>query len=211
MLLDRVEIIHGANQDYYAVAGRTVGYVRQVLGDVFSIPPDSESLIDGSTVQDDQLLRAGDCLEFIKASGRKSVGHRVWTDKGLCKFFKLTPEDPDDWQARGCKPLRAKDGSRRWTEDAIDEFNGLQKACGWFPVIDGKTISFLSPRQLQLFKIAWRHPGTSLEDAIDEVYGHDADDKDNAIKQLAKLVNAKLVKHGVNRVVSLAGSKVTLE
>ena len=210
-LFNRVEIIHGPHQDHFPVAGRSVGYVRQAVGDYFNIPKDAEALIDGRPVPDGEVLQPGDDLFFSKASGRKGVGRFCWDDKQMCKFFKVTLEDLDDWEAQGCKVLRANDGSRRWTEDAIDEFMGLQKACGSFPVIDEITVSFLTPLQLRLFKVAWGHPGTPLEDAIEKVYGHNAGNKDNAMKQLAKLVNCKLLENGINRVVSLGGSKVALE
>jgi hypothetical protein len=69
--IGKVEIIHGAYQDSYEVAGKTVGYIRENLGDVYSIPPDAECLIDGNVVSDEFVLKANSTVEFIKASGTK--------------------------------------------------------------------------------------------------------------------------------------------
>jgi hypothetical protein len=69
--LGKVEIIHGAHQDKYDVAGKTVGYVRQALGDVFNIPRDAECLIDGRVVDETTIIRENSVVEFIKASGTK--------------------------------------------------------------------------------------------------------------------------------------------
>ena len=75
--LGKVEIIHGPHQDRYDVAGKTVGYVRQALGDVFNIPRDAECLIDGRPVQDTHIVTENSTVEFIKASGTKGTANHL--------------------------------------------------------------------------------------------------------------------------------------
>jgi hypothetical protein len=52
---------------------------------------------------------------------------KVWSDEELCKFFKITLADLDFWESQGCKVNRLNDGSRQWTEEAIDDYNGLKR------------------------------------------------------------------------------------
>lgn len=67
----KVRVVHGANQDYFDIEGKTVGTVRKNLRDVFNIPGDAEALISGKNVQDDFILEGGQSLEFVKEAGVK--------------------------------------------------------------------------------------------------------------------------------------------
>lgn len=118
--------VHGLGE-IEVVAGLTVGLVRDAYGHVLNVPPDAEALVNGRPVQQHHVVQDEDTLEFIKASGRKGAGPWAKTDDELCEFLKGTPEDLDFLENQGCKPLRLKDGTRRWTADAIDEFNGIKK------------------------------------------------------------------------------------
>lgn len=68
----KVHVIHGANEGYFDnLEGKTVGYVRKSLREVYSIPGDAESLIDGKAVNDDFVLAGGQTVEFLKEAGVK--------------------------------------------------------------------------------------------------------------------------------------------
>jgi len=68
---EKVRVVHGANEGYYPLVGKTVGDVRKGLKDTFNLPGDALAEIDGKTVGDDFILGAGQNLEFSKASGTK--------------------------------------------------------------------------------------------------------------------------------------------
>jgi hypothetical protein len=67
----KVRVVHGANQEYFDLAGKTVGSVRKNLREIFNIPSDAEALISGNAVPDDFILEGGQSLEFLKESGVK--------------------------------------------------------------------------------------------------------------------------------------------
>ena len=70
--LDKVRVIHGANERYFDhLSGKTVGSVRKSLRDAFNIPGDASALIDGKQVSDDFILQSGHNLEFVKQAGVK--------------------------------------------------------------------------------------------------------------------------------------------
>ena len=69
--MKKVRVVHGANQDYFDLEGRTVGSVRKNLREVFNIPGDAEALISGKSVGDDFILEGGQNLEFVKEAGTK--------------------------------------------------------------------------------------------------------------------------------------------
>lgn len=68
---EKVRVIHGANQDYFDIQGKTVGSVKKSLKEVFNIPSEAQAIVAGSTVDNDFVLKAGDSLEFIKEAGVK--------------------------------------------------------------------------------------------------------------------------------------------
>lgn len=72
--LDKVRVIHGANERYFDhLTGKTVGSVRKSLRDAFNIPGDASALINGKEVGDDFILASGNSLEFVKMAGEKGV------------------------------------------------------------------------------------------------------------------------------------------
>jgi hypothetical protein len=72
--LDKVRVIHGANERYFDhLSGKSVGTVRKSLRDAFNIPGDASALIDGKEVGDDFILQSGQNLEFCKFSGVKGL------------------------------------------------------------------------------------------------------------------------------------------
>jgi hypothetical protein len=68
---EKVRVVHGANEGYYDLAGKTVGSVRKSLREVFNIPGDADALIGNKSVGDDFILEDGMAVEFIKEAGVK--------------------------------------------------------------------------------------------------------------------------------------------
>ena len=66
-----VAITWGANVDDHDVAGMTINEVRQELRQVFNIAPEADVNVNGVEATGDTVLRAGDALEFVRASGEK--------------------------------------------------------------------------------------------------------------------------------------------
>lgn len=117
-----IQVTHGVSSNSFDVASRSVAYVRENLETLYSIPEDAVALlVGGGQVGEDRILKDGDELDFVVEDGRKGVG-KVWTDAEMCKLFQVKPEDLDRWESEGCRVMRACDGTRRWTETAIDEF-----------------------------------------------------------------------------------------
>lgn len=72
--LDKVRIVHGANEKYFDhLSGKTVGSVRKALRDAFNIPGDASAMIDGKEVSDEFILQSGHNLEFSKQAGVKGL------------------------------------------------------------------------------------------------------------------------------------------
>lgn len=69
--MSKVRVMHGANEQYYDLASKTVGSVRKSLRDVLNIPGDAEAILDGKAVGDDIILEGGQSLEFVKSAGVK--------------------------------------------------------------------------------------------------------------------------------------------
>lgn len=70
---NKVRVLHGANQDYFDLNGKTVGEVRKSLRTAFNIPGDAKALIQGKEVGDDFILEGGMGLEFVKEAGVKGL------------------------------------------------------------------------------------------------------------------------------------------
>jgi len=71
--MNKVRVVHGANQEYYDLEGKSVGQVRKSLRDAFNIPGDASALISGKEVGDDFVLEGGMNLEFVKEAGVKGL------------------------------------------------------------------------------------------------------------------------------------------
>ncbi len=68
---DKVRVVHGVNEGYYELEGKTVGQVRKSLREVHNIPGDADAMIGQQAVEDDFVLEGGMSLEFIKDGGVK--------------------------------------------------------------------------------------------------------------------------------------------
>jgi hypothetical protein len=71
---DKVRVVHGSNEQYFDnLAGKNVGSIRKSLREVFNIPGDATSTVDGKEVGDDFILNDNMTLEFYKESGCKGA------------------------------------------------------------------------------------------------------------------------------------------
>jgi len=61
----------GAASGNFAVIGKTVGTVKDLLSEALNIDPAAEAVVIGTEVGEDYVLKAEDRLEFIKRAGRK--------------------------------------------------------------------------------------------------------------------------------------------
>jgi len=61
----------GANQGEFDVVGKSVGAVSEFLREVLNIDRMSSGVVNGKTVDDGYILKAGDHLEYLKPAGRK--------------------------------------------------------------------------------------------------------------------------------------------
>lgn len=67
-----VEVISGVNEmTLEGIAGKKVSEVRSELGSTLGIDSTYEAKVNGSSVQASYVLKDGDELEFVKASGSK--------------------------------------------------------------------------------------------------------------------------------------------
>lgn len=69
-----VKVLSGANeQEISAASGEefTVGKIREELGAVLNIDPNSIAVIGDREVTDDEIVPDGTTLQFIKRSGSK--------------------------------------------------------------------------------------------------------------------------------------------
>ena len=70
--LGRVNIVHGAQELPFDVAGKSIAYVREALGPILAVPADAATWVDNKQVTDETtLLTANSTLEFIRPSGVK--------------------------------------------------------------------------------------------------------------------------------------------
>ena len=67
----KVRVVHGSNAKKYDVAGKTVGYVRKCLRDIFNIGTDAVAWVNGLEVSGNHVLEANDNLEFGRYTGQK--------------------------------------------------------------------------------------------------------------------------------------------
>lgn len=67
----KIRVIHGSNDSYFPVAGKTVGEVRKGLKTMLNLPETAEAEVDGKRVSDEFVLVPGQSIEFSKESGTK--------------------------------------------------------------------------------------------------------------------------------------------
>ncbi len=67
----QVKISYGVHHLEVAVAGKSVGEVRQALKEPLNIDPRALALVNGRDVAASYLLKSGDQLEFVRLAGEK--------------------------------------------------------------------------------------------------------------------------------------------
>lgn len=68
---EKVRVVHGVNEGYYSLEGKTVGHARKSLREIHNIPGDAKAVVGGKEVNDDFVLTGGMALEFTKEAGVK--------------------------------------------------------------------------------------------------------------------------------------------
>jgi hypothetical protein len=66
-----VRISYGVHNLEVAIAGKSVGEVRQALKEPLNIDPRALALVNGRDVAASYLLKEGDQLEFVRLAGEK--------------------------------------------------------------------------------------------------------------------------------------------
>ncbi|MCL4503390.1 MAG: MoaD/ThiS family protein [Deltaproteobacteria bacterium] len=66
-----VKISYGVHSLEAAIAGKTVGEVRQALREPLNIDPRALALVNGRDVAASHIIKEGDQLEFVRLAGEK--------------------------------------------------------------------------------------------------------------------------------------------
>jgi hypothetical protein len=66
-------VSHGPYAENLPVGGMTVSAIRKKYADRFDIDPKAEPVVDGSPVDDDTIIQAGQTLMFIRRAGEKGL------------------------------------------------------------------------------------------------------------------------------------------
>lgn len=116
-----VRIVHGANEEVFDIQCRSVGDFRRALSQSFNIPAAAEAFVAGELVTDDQILRDGEVLEFVRVHGVKGLGALLTPDE-LRELWQITDEQYGELIVLGLPALRFQSGGVRHPEMALDEF-----------------------------------------------------------------------------------------
>lgn len=66
-----VTIRHGIHEQRLPVGGMTVAQVRERFADILDIDPRSRAVLQGRDAAESDVVRAGELLQFVRASGEK--------------------------------------------------------------------------------------------------------------------------------------------
>ena len=73
-----VKISYGVHVLTAAIAGKSVGEVRQALKEPLNIDPRALALVNGREASASLVLKEGDQLEFVRLAGEKGGRPGVW-------------------------------------------------------------------------------------------------------------------------------------
>lgn len=200
-----VKVIHGANDGVFDVAGHDVVTVVRTLVDVFNIPSEAIAFVNGEHVDAGYMLHAHDTLEFCKQAGRKE-GRKMFTKPDLLREYTGYPADV---MAELFATLRhndvAPDGQPTWHESSVDEWlderysrkradDERDKVIPPSSVrLSGQVYDGFTRNEWRLLEAIVNKTGVEVDDVIEHVYGHDADNKGKALTQVIKRLNKKLL------------------
>ena len=91
---NRVRVVHGVHDSFYSIAGTRIGRIRKCLAEVYNIPPNAAAWLNGTKVNDEHRVAAGDNLEFSRASGCKG-SHEFWSEKEIAELLGSAVFDLD--------------------------------------------------------------------------------------------------------------------
>jgi len=223
----KVKVIHGPNDGIYGLAGARVATVRFLLIDAFNIPKVAIAFVNGKQVGMDYTLATNEVLEFCKKTGSKGI-RRMFTKAEILREYTGQPADV-------MKELFASlphdnvtgDGQPIWQEIAvdhwIDEWYSRQRADDGrdmmippFAVrIGGHIVNELTATEWNVLQSVLKRASAhslsvSFDIIIEDVWGHDTDWKDEALKQHIKRISRKFLEqgscatiHGENRFVTI--------
>jgi len=66
-------VVHGTYAEPLPVAQMTIAEVRRRFADLLDIHPQANAVLDGTPVDDDTTVAAGQTLMFLRRSGEKGV------------------------------------------------------------------------------------------------------------------------------------------
>jgi hypothetical protein len=79
----QIKVSYGVHSLEAAIAGKSVGEVRQALKEPLNIDPRALALVNGRDAAASYVLKKGDQLEFVRLAGEKG--------KGLGRHLSLAP------------------------------------------------------------------------------------------------------------------------
>lgn len=223
-----VKVIHGANDDSFQLAGKTVGNVRSSLVDAFNIPPNGAiAFVNDVQVDMDYLLEGGETLEFCKQYGQKGI-ERMLTEEAIRREYVGIPKDVlDEMFQHFAHDDQNTDRERVWLESAVDgwirDYYSRNRADdGRDMVIPPKSVRLSGQTYHDFTNFEWRileavlqnqsqeGVGVAFDVVIEHVWGHDAGWKDDAMKQHIKRINSKLSEQRCAAVIEGANRFVTI-
>jgi hypothetical protein len=104
-----VQVENGVCFGPWAVAGRTILYVRANLATAYNIHPDAMAVLNGEIANDDRVLQVGDVLAFHHLAGYKGF-ERCWTKQEFMKEVGLTEAGWQQWCKEGLPYEETADG-----------------------------------------------------------------------------------------------------
>jgi hypothetical protein len=81
----QVRVSYGVHSLEAAIAGKSVGEVRQALRAALNIDPRALALVNDRDVAASYTLKAGDQLEFVRLAGEKGAHHPAATGSSSCR------------------------------------------------------------------------------------------------------------------------------
>ena len=126
---EKVCIVNGANSKFFDLTGKTVGYARKFLRDLYNISEDAVATMGSKEVDEDLVLEAGDRLEFSKETGVKGTKIQIrWLIKSdMPEVLKIE---------RGCF-------QHPWSQEEFEKYLKKRNCIGMIADYDGEIVGFM--------------------------------------------------------------------